>query len=898
MLRCIEKVSQICEGQRKAQVLHWVSPVKYENPHHAKEAMSGTGRWLLQDAKYRGWRRASQSSTLWLQGFMGSGKSCLAHVVIEDLRKASATADGEKIAFFYCDGTTQEQASQITNVISILRCLLKQLSDFGIEKRLPNLVVKAYDENSLKVDLTEQESLSLILQMVTVYPSTILVIDGLDECPTEVQRKLVSNINEILRRSPTLVKVFISSRPTPEIVDLLEPLEVTEITTLENNTRDIEDLVIHEVAEAASSPGLRKLYHRGKNSHKEAVIDKLLVNAQGMFRWVQLSLIYLHGSANFFELGERLHQISQLEGLFELYDLIYKRMMDNRDEKNGIAIRTILLFLLYGKAVHDEYLDRKRHLVGEPSRLHSALEAASFAANLSDVIYKAEDIVALCPSFLSLEETSTHSKLALPHFSVKEYLTTKHSDLYSPQNGNAFIAELCIQAFIKLNLEDLRVLPNFALYSATYWASHLLELGFINGERDSIDRILSGRVSLQAAFRSFILESQATESFQLWTTYMDEQRQRSRFPASYLVTSPPSSLFARLFLDCGWSSPDQSEAALNVKTDFGMTSIQFATVLGNTKAVEWLAKHGLDVNAQDSSGQNALFYAFLLALPVVDVYHFRWLGNLKFNRRTRIEHTVRTLVRLGVNVNFRSHRGSTALHFIAADCDEATTSCLLENGADIYAQDSDGQTPLHAYVAESKKSSPMFRYFIAQPPLLAMANNFGETVLHLVQDPLIEELLAKVSDCEPRNIHGATPLHYAVRNDDRKKVAALLARHVDVNAQTKDGCSVLHIAAERYRRSSLMTALETLISAGANGNLKTRDGKTPLHYYYLVIVGNRGDYFRGELHEQILQMFLEAGVDPNAVDDAGMVARDYLDGSSSMLIDRHLRVTEMRGFKK
>ena len=860
--------------------------------------MSGTGGWLLQDFKYRGWRRSSQSSTLWLQGFMGSGKSCLAHVVIEDIRKASATAHGEKIAFFYCDGTTQARASQISNVSSILRCLLKQLSDFRSEKRLSNLVVKAYDESSLKGDLTEQESLSLILHMVTVYPSTTLVVDGLDECPTEVQRKLVSNINEILRRSPTLVKVFISSRPNPEIVDLLEQLDVAEITTLENNTRDIEDLVIHKVAEAASSPGLRKLYLRGKDSHKQAVIDKLLVNAQGMFRWVQLSLIYLHGSANFFELGERLHQIPQLEGLFELYDLIYKRMMDDRDEKNGIAIRTILLFLLYGKAGDKKYLYFESVYVPPAKRrMHSALEAASFAADLSDVVYTAEEIAALCPSFLSLEEPSKNSTLALPHFSVKEYLTTKHSDLYSPQSGNAFIAKLCIQAFIKLDVEGLRVLSSFASYSAVHWVSHLLELKFINGERYSIDEILSDRVSLQAAFRSFILESQTTESFLLWITYMDELSQRN-YSASCLITSPSSSLFARLLFDCGWSSPDQSEAALNVKAKIwsGMTSIQFATALGNTEAVEWLAKRGLNVNAQDQSGRNALCYVSLSGLPLLEKslfivetphIHIQWFENLNFHRRTRIEDTVRTLVRLGVNINARSSDGRTALHFIAADCDEATTSCLLENGADVYVQDCKGRTPLHDYVAISEKSNPIFRHFIAQPALLSMANNFGETVLHLVQVPLVEELLAKVSDCEPRTNHGATPLHYAANDNHPKKVVALLARHVDVDAQTEDGCSSLHIVAGAkpwvYSSSSMMAMLETLISAGANGNLKTRDGKTPLHYYYISpkVAG---------LDEQIVQMFLEAGADPNAVDDAGIVARDYLNASSGIFFDQHLRI--------
>ena len=66
----------------REKVLNWLSTVKHEQKHNdiRMPRMSGTGEWLLKEAKFRSWRDDSKSrdNVLWCHGIQGSGKSVLA----------------------------------------------------------------------------------------------------------------------------------------------------------------------------------------------------------------------------------------------------------------------------------------------------------------------------------------------------------------------------------------------------------------------------------------------------------------------------------------------------------------------------------------------------------------------------------------------------------------------------------------------------------------------------------------------------------------------------------------------------------------------------------------------------------------------------------------------------
>lgn len=71
------------------EILRWVSAQPYLEHHGQilKNALAGTGKWLLEYPAYADWHKGSTSSLLWLHSKVGAGKSKLIFIVIEDTEK-------------------------------------------------------------------------------------------------------------------------------------------------------------------------------------------------------------------------------------------------------------------------------------------------------------------------------------------------------------------------------------------------------------------------------------------------------------------------------------------------------------------------------------------------------------------------------------------------------------------------------------------------------------------------------------------------------------------------------------------------------------------------------------------------------------------------------------------
>lgn len=67
----------------RVEILRWLSAQPYMEHHQQikKQALPGSGQWLLQDPLYIKWYKQSMSSLLWLHGRPGSGKSTLVSVL-------------------------------------------------------------------------------------------------------------------------------------------------------------------------------------------------------------------------------------------------------------------------------------------------------------------------------------------------------------------------------------------------------------------------------------------------------------------------------------------------------------------------------------------------------------------------------------------------------------------------------------------------------------------------------------------------------------------------------------------------------------------------------------------------------------------------------------------------
>ena len=344
----------------------------------------------------------------------------------------------------------------------------------------------------------------------------------------------------------------------------------------------------------------------------------------------------------------------------------------------------------------------------------------------------------------------------------------------------------------------------------------------------------------------------------------------------------------------------------NRATETGSTALMAAATSGSVGAVETLIAHRADVNARESGwAQTPLMYA-------------AW-ENRAAVIRTLIEHGAHPELassvlplnepRLDANGNPRPRRkgreqsggnsamgGMTALLFAARDGHLEAVKALVESGADVN------------HVSGADASSPI---------VIAVANGHytvGKYLLDHGADPNV------------RNLDGLTPIYAAVnmryapvswapnppteqeKVDSLDLIRALLEAGADPNARVRrklwfsptshDRGWVDHAGATPFWRAAMSSdveAMRVLVAGGADPNLTTEAGVTPLMVAAgLGWIGNFSQNAPGSFLEAV-KYCLELGNDVNAVDEKGFTA---LHGAASrgdnemvrLLVDRGARV--------
>ena len=130
-------------------------------------------------------------------------------------------------------------------------------------------------------------------------------------------------------------------------------MESLSLNIADNNIDDIHRVIYERVENGLRRH--RRLYRREVHGNAidqvQAVKKKLQDNAQGMFRWVEIALNYLHSSSNYMAMQDRLERLDKLDHLFDLNDEIYSVAMDALDDPDRTALRMTLTFMLHADPV-------------------------------------------------------------------------------------------------------------------------------------------------------------------------------------------------------------------------------------------------------------------------------------------------------------------------------------------------------------------------------------------------------------------------------------------------------------------------------------------------------------------------------------------------------------------
>ena len=467
------------DKSKRFEILRWVSAQPYLEHHEqiSKKALTGTGRWLLEDPLYAKWHKGSTSSLLWLHGKVGAGKSTLVSIVIEDAKRRFEAGQSPPPVFFYCSRNAAEP--QRSDPAAILSSIVRQLS--CTEPGLPLLspIIEIYESKGQGFSsqgLQIEESRDLITKLIEYYPMTTIVIDALDECNPEKRELLLDTIESLLQDSSLgLLKVFLSSRDDQDISCTLREYPNLDLVS-SRNSADIEAFVMEETDRLVRKQRLLR-NSRAKESLKVLIIEEVARAADGMFRWATLQLEMLCTMKLDQDVRARLGRIPPK--LEQLYQEIYeKNLLKYPGEVGQSIINNIMRWLLCAQ--------RQMKF----SEFCTAIVLNTIPA---EELTK-EHVLDLCHGFIVFDDSLEVFRFA--HLSVREFL--EKQDEYMASSCHIIAAETCLLHFIGLSdcsaakaflqhnytldvcgkaTSTAAVLGGFHNYATVFWARHCQLIG-------------------------------------------------------------------------------------------------------------------------------------------------------------------------------------------------------------------------------------------------------------------------------------------------------------------------------------------------------------------------------------------------------------------------------------
>ncbi|HCE59317.1 MAG TPA: hypothetical protein DEQ74_00555 [Wolbachia sp.] len=261
-------------------------------------------------------------------------------------------------------------------------------------------------------------------------------------------------------------------------------------------------------------------------------------------------------------------------------------------------------------------------------------------------------------------------------------------------------------------------------------------------------------------------------------------------------------------------------------------------------------------------------------------------------------------------------KGNTLLHFAVKRGQMSVIKALLQNGADINAQNAKGKAPLHwatNYAIKSCDSSSRLNTIrtllrLRKPKINTVNNEESAPIRYskvaivkfllekgadsllvdkkrrlpryFAYNDRIEQLLQNAEICQAARIgcvsyikglleegvdvnvkdkHGNTPLHYAAECRQIEVVKYLIEQGADVKIKSKYRSTPLHCAAEWGQ----IEVVKYLVAKGADVNVQNRLEETPLH---LAVQKD---------HIKIVEYLLAQGAGINTESREGMIPLHY-----------------------
>ncbi|KAK9776060.1 hypothetical protein SCAR479_07280 [Seiridium cardinale] len=796
------------------------------------------------DNSYLAWRDGDIRQ-LWCYGHPGVGKTILASVIIDDLKneiRKKDSIDLHRRGCIYVYFNYQERDRQIPAMLlaNILTQLIQIQGRFSNETRDAFKAYRGREESP-----SQEEYLRLIKAELTAFREVFLVMDALDECPSEIVDNERYQFLEAICELSLKVKATFTSRPQRSFYEPLEPEAEISITTRHD---DLENLVNIRLDESKSLKAFVDGKLKTDPYYRTTLVHNILGTAQETYLLTNLRMEVV--ARRMMSVSER--DAVSLSSLPESYTQFYSATMDrisgktNQDKELAMSILSWVCF-----AARPLNMDQLEFI------LNSRLES---------VLLNRDTISSVCEHLVSVNEANL---VHFMHYTAREYLS-RH---IASSETQALITEQCIQSFDRNPYRDMELssapeariqCAEFKKYAADYWGFHLR-------------RIEPGRSSkTRTKALSFVLSPQSVaESVRCMT----DPTMKSLLdingatfdqigPLHLVAYFGSGSLASSLIRDYG--------IGIDRVTPLGHTALHWAVVFRRKRIIEILLKYQANPNIQDSKGRTILHWAIAnqdrdsvrtilkssdsvnfnledklthtplrlaaangalwaveMLFPYADINDESKDGfsPLRLAAQNRHMDVVKFLCRRGAAVTDSANTGWSLWFTSAGHGDHELIKFLIDQGTDVNQTNTDGLTALQ--LAIRYKHEEVAWYLISAGADKDVRDASGRTILHEFvyswksqkDKAFLWVLLENRVPVDVQDTSGMTVLQETARDGNGSAAWLLIERGADFDIQNSQGLTALHLALDHERLSIAWL----LIEKGANCNIRDKKGRTVLH---------------------------------------------------------------------
>jgi len=299
------------------------------------DRVPGTCEWIFEHTLYQNWL-VSSSSSLWLLGGPGKGKTMVALHVVESLLSRATNDDSITVLYFFCSDQNESRG----NAIALLRGIMFQLI-----KRHPHLRNHCIDslraENHLQTLASFGELWRMFLAMVkdARVGEIFCVVDAVDECNAESRSDLLKKLFALAQNQSSTAcsnfKLFGISRNIASVCFSPDRVIRMDSESFPPIQSDIEAFIEHKIKQLNNLDDFSEIADRVRTLYAE--------KAEGTFLWVGLMSRQLESAETIDEALDMLERAPS--GLHNLY----KRLLERIQPQPRFALNSMLRWLLVAR---------------------------------------------------------------------------------------------------------------------------------------------------------------------------------------------------------------------------------------------------------------------------------------------------------------------------------------------------------------------------------------------------------------------------------------------------------------------------------------------------------------------------------------------------------------------